>query len=49
VAMATEIQAPLPEALRPAQQAAFKAWFGDATTSPPTPPTKIDSFIETMR
>lgn len=49
VAMATEIQAPLPESLRPAQQAAFKAWFGDATTSPPTPPIKIESFLETMR
>ncbi len=49
VAMATEIQAPVPEPLRPAQRAAFTAWFGDATTSPPTPPIKIQSFLETMR
>lgn len=49
VAMKTEIQAPVPSALKPAQTAAFTAWFGDATTSPPTPGIKIESFLETMR
>ena len=48
VAMVREIQAPVPAALKPAQTAAFKKWFGDSTTDPPTPPTRPDSFRETM-
>ena len=48
IAMVREIQRPLPASLVPAQQAAFRAWFGDATASPPIPPIHIGGFRDTM-
>jgi arylsulfatase A-like enzyme len=47
-AMATEIQAPLPSNLQASQNAAFVAWFGDATATPPISPIAIDNFRKTV-
>ena len=48
VAMIKEIQRPVPSYLQAAQEQAFVAWFGSDTTSPPTPPIKIDNFRLTV-
>ena len=47
-AMAKEIQAPLPSNLQAAQNAAFTAWFGDATAIPPVSPITLDNFRKTV-
>ena len=47
-AMTHEIQRPVPSTLKSAQDAAFVAWFGSDTTSPPTPPITMDSFRVTV-
>ena len=46
-AMQNEIRQPLPPNLQNAQNAAFVAWFGDATAVPPVSPIKIDNFKTT--
>ena len=47
-AMKNEIQQPVPSNLQNAQNAAFVAWFGDATATPPVSPIKIDNFRTTV-
>ncbi len=45
--MRTEVREALPANLQATQQAAFTAWFGDTTTSPPTPPVRPGQFTLT--
>ncbi|MGI9187425.1 MAG: sulfatase-like hydrolase/transferase [Gaiellales bacterium] len=47
-AMQNEIQQPVPSNLQNAQNAAFVAWFGDATATPPVSPITIDNFRTTV-
>ncbi len=47
-AMQYEIRQPVPSNLQDAQNAAFLAWFGDATATPPVSPIKIDNFKTTQ-
>jgi arylsulfatase A-like enzyme len=47
-AMEHEIQQPVPSNLQNAQNAAFVAWFGDATATPPVAPITIDNFRTTV-
>ena len=48
IAMAKEIRRPLPARLKPYQQEAFTAWFGDPKAVPPIPPIRMSGFRATL-